>query len=287
MSKTRHAYLIIAHHEFEVLQKLIEALDDDRNDIYLHIDKKVKNLPVLHSKAARLIIIKNRVDVRWGHVSQIESEYALFEAAYYNQEKYERYHLLSGTHMPLKNQRCIHAFFDLHRDKEVMSSLYSNDYEANFKINRFHFFLREHRSNHALFAKISQVLWHISLKIQKILCIQKLKPRVRIKANNWVSLTSLAVRHILKEKKQTLKEFRYSFCGDEFFVPYLLAKTPGKFKILDEKRLLFNDFVGSTPRTITQDDYDFLITSDYLFARKFSSTDMGVVSRILKHIKLS
>lgn len=29
-----HAYLIIAHNEFEVLQKLIEALDDPRNDIY-------------------------------------------------------------------------------------------------------------------------------------------------------------------------------------------------------------------------------------------------------------
>lgn len=29
-----HAYLIIAHNEFEVLQKLVGALDDPRNDIY-------------------------------------------------------------------------------------------------------------------------------------------------------------------------------------------------------------------------------------------------------------
>ena len=39
----KHAYLIIAHNEFNILEKTIELLDDERNDIYLHIDKKVKN----------------------------------------------------------------------------------------------------------------------------------------------------------------------------------------------------------------------------------------------------
>lgn len=285
MSKTRHAYLIIAHHEFEVLQKLIEALDDDRNDIYLHIDKKVKNLPVLHSKAARLIIIENRVDVRWGHVSQIESEYALFEAAYHNEKKYERYHLISGTHMPLKNQNEIHHFFGNFKNKEMVNYLYTDSYETKFKINRFHFFVRHYRSNKPFIEKTAQLLWHILLKLQVILHIQKRGPKVRIKANNWVSLTPSAVRYILEEKKQTLKEFRYSFCGDEFFVPYLLAKLPDRFQMLDEKKLLFNDFEGSTPRVITEKDFDFLIESDYLFARKFSSTEMNVVSSIVNHLK--
>lgn len=36
----KHAYCIIAHNEPIILQKLIEAIDDDRNDIYLLIDKK-------------------------------------------------------------------------------------------------------------------------------------------------------------------------------------------------------------------------------------------------------
>ena len=43
----KHAYLIMAHHEFEVLGKLVQALDDERNDIYIHFDKKVKNYPLL------------------------------------------------------------------------------------------------------------------------------------------------------------------------------------------------------------------------------------------------
>ena len=36
----KHAYLILAHNEFEVLRKLISALDDPRNDIFIHFDEK-------------------------------------------------------------------------------------------------------------------------------------------------------------------------------------------------------------------------------------------------------
>ena len=34
----KHAYLIIAHNEYPVLETLVSMIDDERNDIYLHID---------------------------------------------------------------------------------------------------------------------------------------------------------------------------------------------------------------------------------------------------------
>ena len=39
----KHAYLIIAHNNFYILEKLIKLIDDKRNDIYIHIDKKIRN----------------------------------------------------------------------------------------------------------------------------------------------------------------------------------------------------------------------------------------------------
>ena len=36
----KHAYLIMAHNEWEMLNKLIQASDYPNNDIYLHIHKK-------------------------------------------------------------------------------------------------------------------------------------------------------------------------------------------------------------------------------------------------------
>lgn len=36
----KHAYCILAHGNWEQLQLLVSVLDDERNDIFLHIDKK-------------------------------------------------------------------------------------------------------------------------------------------------------------------------------------------------------------------------------------------------------
>ena len=33
-----HAYLIIAHDQFDLLESLLKCIDDERNDIYIHID---------------------------------------------------------------------------------------------------------------------------------------------------------------------------------------------------------------------------------------------------------
>ena len=41
----KHAYLIIAHSEYPILQILLSMLDEYGNDVYLHIDKRAK---VLH-----------------------------------------------------------------------------------------------------------------------------------------------------------------------------------------------------------------------------------------------
>lgn len=39
----KHAFLIIAHNNWWQLKKLIECLDSDTHDIYVHVDKKSKD----------------------------------------------------------------------------------------------------------------------------------------------------------------------------------------------------------------------------------------------------
>lgn len=38
----KHAYLVMAYDNFKQLEKLIKTLDDERNEIFVHIDKKTK-----------------------------------------------------------------------------------------------------------------------------------------------------------------------------------------------------------------------------------------------------
>ena len=76
----KHAYLIMAHNEPYILEKLLRLIDDERNDIYLHIDKKWKNFDFEKFKNVvrkSNIYFSDRLDVRWGTYSQIKCELVL------------------------------------------------------------------------------------------------------------------------------------------------------------------------------------------------------------------
>ena len=111
MENHRHAYLIMAHNEWELLNTLLSLIDDERNDIFLHIDKKVKNMPNLYQpKFSKLYLTPKRYDVRWGDVGQVHSEMHLFKTAK-EHGPYQYYHKLSGVDLPIKTQDYIHHFF--------------------------------------------------------------------------------------------------------------------------------------------------------------------------------
>ena len=117
----KHAYLIIAHNEFGILEKQLELIDDDRNDIYVHIDKKVKNFDFENLKKkvkkSKLFFIK-RMCVDWGGFSMVKCELALIKEAL--KEGYKYYHLLSGVDMPLKTQDEIYNFFEANAGYEFV-----------------------------------------------------------------------------------------------------------------------------------------------------------------------
>ena len=60
-------------------------LDDERNDIYLHIDKRATELfqqiKKVKMQKAGFYLIENPIKVYWGDISQVQVEYLLFETA--------------------------------------------------------------------------------------------------------------------------------------------------------------------------------------------------------------
>ena len=54
----KHAYMIMAHHRPDLLQLLINSLDDERNDIIVHIDKKSNMKPEqFETQYAKILLI--------------------------------------------------------------------------------------------------------------------------------------------------------------------------------------------------------------------------------------
>jgi len=81
----RFAYLICAHGSFKLLKRLIMQLDDENNDIYVHVDKKAGDMDFndfIHSaKMSKVVFLQDRLDVRWGDVSQNMATIKLLETA--------------------------------------------------------------------------------------------------------------------------------------------------------------------------------------------------------------
>lgn len=265
-----HAWLIIAHNEFDVLQRLVSMLDVPGSDFYIHFDKKVPALPDIHVEHGKLIILEERIDVRWGTVSQIETELLLLETAS-RHGNYSFYHILSGTHLPLVPFDELSAFYSAHSGEEIMRFWPDDAGDADFKLRRYHFPIRDFKSANPTCRAICQKSWTAVIKVQKILGIRHMRDRVFYKTDNWLSLTDKACRFLVGQKAALLKKYRWSFCGDEYFVASELMANPSDFRIFDCPNLLYVEFQKDTPRTFLLDDYTDLQKTGFLWARKFSN----------------
>ena len=264
----RQAWLIIAHNEFDILQRLVSMLDDERSDLFIHFDKKVEQQPVLKTTKGRLYILKDRVDVRWGSVSQIKAELVLLEAAL-KQGPHVHYHILSGTHLPLKPVNELIDFYDSHSDEEVMRCWPTDDGDADFKLRRYHFPLRNYKYGGTFQRRVCQLTWQSVIKVQKVLGIRHMKELSFVKTDNWLSLTEMAARFLTENQRRILKKYKWSFCGDEYFVASELTGRPEEFKLYDCKELLYVEFLNDTPKSFTLNEYESLQETGYWWARKF------------------
>lgn len=287
---SRHAYLIIAHNEFEVLAALCEMIDYVENDIYIHIDKKVKYFDpgyILNRiKQSKVIFIEPRIDVQWGNYSQIECELALLKASVGN--KYSYYHLMSGVDLPLKDQKTIHSFFDLNNGVEYIQFHSKKlDHDSYNKVSKYRFITKRNKTT------VEKILDKTFLFLQVGVDRVKKSGFVYQKGANWFSITHELAEFVLSQEAVIKRLFSNTLCADEMFLQTIVANS----KFID--RISSNNFCDNydnicykidwergNPYIFRYDDFDELIDSDCLFARKFSwSIDQKIINRIKLYVR--
>ena len=113
----KHAYLIMVHKNIEQVQRLVNALDSEYNDIYIHIDKKYHcDKQKITTSFSKLYIFSN-IDVKWGDYSIVECELLLLKKAING--NYSYYHLLSGEDFPIKKKSEIYNFFEKNKKEFI------------------------------------------------------------------------------------------------------------------------------------------------------------------------
>ena len=297
MVEKKHAYLIMAHNDFETLKCLLQAIDDERNDIYLHIDKKTRQVDFDDIRASvkkSYLIIVPRMKVYWGHWSQCRCELNLLKSAT-QRGHYHYYHLLSGIDFPLKSQNEIHEYFN-DKNLEYLDYHFSGEAGDNFdyKIRYYYPLMRwlGRWDTHGSVLK-SKIRFHLDRFNKKLLAWQEVKavdrrkkyPEIKfVKGQNWFSITDDFARCVLAKQRKIMAMCRFVCAPDEFFLATVAYNSQYKARIAnDTKRLI--DWNRGAPYEFVYEDLPELQKSDKFFARKISySRQPKLVEALMKQI---
>ncbi|BCJ96734.1 glycosyl transferase [Anaerocolumna cellulosilytica] len=296
----KHAFLIIAHNELEVLKALISLLDNRNNDLYIHMDKKFKtwNENELKKCAKRSKIkVLSEISVNWGDASQVECQYLLLRSAFAGE--YDYYHFLSGADLPLKSNLDIHTFFRKHAGKQFIhfDSPVAGKEALNRVMYRHPFGKYLKCTRYKTVTKVLFLTDDFLVKIQTVLGLKrKLYYETIQKGCNWCSITKEFADYVLREEKKVMVMLKKSLCGDEIFIQTLCVNSPFIHQLYDKvfsnnynacKRLIiWNEENRKSPKVLREEDWGRLLNTSSLFGRKFSmDKQKDFTQRWISHIR--
>ncbi|MCR5312205.1 MAG: conjugal transfer protein [Bacteroidaceae bacterium] len=308
------AYLISAHTDAPQLKRLIEALHTDAQ-FFVHIDKKsdisqFKNIIKQHN----VHFLENRIDVRWGTILEVEYQMELIKAAIEYPIYFDRIFFLSGMDFPLWSNERILDFLDHNRDREFIQGICmdTNDIQHQqtemYSISR-PFINHKNLSNkwnmrlgilmrkfHKLRGKRKPLEFVVTPDIQDKSCFLPQPELWRLyKGSAWWCISEDLAKYIFNiyKKCPEVKEyFKDSFGSAETLIQTIVFNThewasksilsKGAYPGLPALTPLHYIVYDPVIKIMDETDYDKLIDSGKMFARKFVSGKSDKLVEMLK-----
>ena len=272
-------YCITCHRRTTALEWSVEYLSSfNENEILIHIDSKSNINEFSDLKKDNVRFTNKRVDVKWGHISQVESTIILLEEA--KRKKFDYIFFISGDDIPLVSNKYILNFLKKYNGIEFIG--FQQDEQLNFfdpservKINytKFHF------------GKEKGLLSRIARKTHSLLCkfgffsndLFLTLPDLK-KGTNWFTLTYEGVEYnlvFIKNNPSYHRAFAKSFCADEIYFHSIIYNSPlmenvflNKNKKTDCLRYIDWTTGPDYPRSLDVCDFEKIKKSGMFFARK-------------------
>lgn len=289
------AYIIMAHKNPSQVHRLISRLNDGRSAFFLNIDKKVPIAPFeVLKEFGEIIHFVERVNIRWAGFGSVQASLNALKAIKDSKEDFERVFLLSGQDYPIKSNRYINAF--LKNSSESVFIEYDPipnyqkwpgaDRGGLYRVDKYFLGLK----------------WHELFRSKSMNFLATYLPFLRRKTPNdmipftgsaWWSLDSYALDYILSyhEKHSEYGAFHhFTFVPDELYFNMLIAnskdeKLLASLKNNNKRLIIWESPSAAHPNTLRVNDFDTILASDQLFARKFDvAKDAEILDLIDRHI---
>jgi hypothetical protein len=296
MGTIRHAYLVQAHNQPELLKLLIRKLDIEENDIVLHLDAKSPLAYEQFADVPRHASMRccKRQSVTWGDTLRFDVSLVYYERPLSGHHCY--YHLLSGTDLPLRPIRDINTFYENAGGKEFINyedpTVYSRQYELRIKYKSY-FRERCGRDKNA-FTVLNKGLWLVQKELH-MTNRQTISKDEFVFGSNWFDMTEDCVSYVLRHEGDFARWFENTSNADEVFLQYLVWNSEWRERLwrplLDngmEGNMRYINWQGSvnaSPRTIDDSLVHEALSSGMMYGRKFDyEGHPDVVKKVLAAI---
>ncbi len=301
------AYLISAFTDPQHLEKLIKALNADGCMFFIHIDKKTDIRPFKQlCKVENTVFIDKRLNIYWGTYSQVEFQMKLIQTALDTGIHFDKLFMLSGQDYPLWSNSKIQEWVRQTEGKDMVSGIRIDSDEVEERHKQIYRLRRPQTNfkwagpqfNDLASKALRKTLKSIGSKKELSLTVNGEKWHL-FKGSDYFAITYETARFIYdtwKSNREIRNYFKSSFAPSETVIhtiifnnPYYAAKADlhkGSYKSLSALTPLHHIVYDPIIKVWTIDDYDELIESGKMFARKFETTlSNTLIERLEKHLR--
>ncbi len=273
----QHAFLVLAHKQPLLLQRILKHLSNDNHYFFVHIDAKnthfeefkeaLKNIP-------NLALLSNKYKVYHAGISIVDATLWVFNKIMCHSIDFDYIHLISGQDYPLRSNEQFDAFFETtnhsftYRDQGAFKQQMEINYHR--KANQYHF-----NCTNTLYSRIYE-----KLGLGNVLAmICKRTPINNLVGGwqwfSWNKKVATYVHHFLQENPTYLKRFNHTQSPDEIIFHSILYTKEKELEIEINNPLRYISWhphrpidTNYRPFDFTEEDYNYIINSKAFFCRK-------------------
>ena len=271
----RIAFILLCHKDPEGIIAQAERLTAAGDFVAIHFDSRAKREDYDRLRSAlgpnpSVAFAKKRVKCGWGEWSLIVATLLAIRAAVDSFPRATHFYMLSGDCMPIKSAEYAHEFLD----RDEVDYIESFDFHSSEWIKTG---IKEERLiyRHWFNERNNKAAFYLSMSLQKRFGLARKVPAdiaMQI-GSQWWCLRRRTMEQVLEfcdKRRDVMRFFSTTWIPDETFFQTIVRHLVPEHEIKSRTLtfLMFTDY--GMPVTFYNDNYDLLLSQDYLFARKIS-----------------
>jgi Core-2/I-Branching enzyme len=276
----RIACIIMAHKEPQQIERFINKFNLLPFDFYIHVDKKIDKKPFDYlANLPHVHFVKKRIRVRWASYSFLGAVLQTFKEILGNGIQYDFVSIMSGQDYPIKPVTSIYHSLEKNIGRNFISYDEGGEWwrHAITRINKYHFTNFGFRGRYRI-----QFFLNALLPARKFPLPYTLYGGPRAMCMTLSADCAAYITGFIESNKKLRRFIRFTWGPDEFVIPTLIMNSKFRKTVINDN-FYYIDWSkgGVNPKTLTVEDYEQLLSSDKMLARKFDMKQDPVILDML------